>query len=216
MWAFVPFIVASCVHLVALFVGADALSTPSKWFLMPTLALGFLVALPRRRSELAIVGLIAIVLSWGGDVLLGMPGDLGFLIGLGCFLLAHAVYVLQFRRSLRVGRMPRSAVIFVVWWVALLIVLVPHLGALTLPVAAYGAVLGLSAATALATNRLVAIGATIFLASDTVLAFKLFWPDFSLWQVDFIIMAGYVSGQGLIAWGSVARARQLADDAVAG
>lgn len=216
VWVFLPFLLVSGTHLVALFIGADDLATPTKWFLMPALALGFLAALPRRRTELALVGLVAIALSWAGDVLLGMPGDVGFLVGLGLFFLAHAAYVIQFRRSLRERRMPRTAVIFVAWWIALLAVLLPHLGALTVPVAAYGVVLGLSAATALASNRAVAVGAGVFLASDTVLAFKMFWPDFALWQVDFIIMTGYVSAQGLIAWGSVTRAQAIAREQSAG
>lgn len=217
VWAFLPFFVVSGTHLVALFVGADGLATPSKWFLMPALALGFLLALPDRRTELAIVGLVALTVSWAGDVLLGMPGDILFLVGLGLFFLAHAAYVVQFRRSLRQRRIPRLAVvILVVWWGTLLVVLLPHLGALTLPVAAYGVVLALAAATALASNRAVAVGATLFLASDTLLSFKMFWPDFSLWQVDFIIMSGYISAQGLVAWGTVTRARELVSERRAG
>lgn len=208
-WGFVPFAAVGALHLATLAFGIDLWSTPTKALLMPALLGGFLVALPSRRTELAIVGCVAIVLSWLGDVLLASPGDLGFLVGLGAFLLAHAVYTVQFRRSLKLRPMPWLAVAYVPWWLALVVILAPHLGMLLVPVAAYGLVLGLSAATALASNRLVAVGALLFLLSDTVLAFKMFWPDFSLWQADVIIMIGYLAGQGLIAVGSVVRARAL-------
>lgn len=215
-WAFVPFAVAAALHLVVLFVGAEAWSIPTKALLMPALLVGFLVALPSRRTELAVVGSVAILLSWAGDIFLSTPGDLGFVVGLSFFLLAHAVYIVQFRRSLKQRGMPRVALLFIAWWVALLVVLAPHLGVLLVPVALYGAILGASAATALGSNRIVAIGALIFLLSDTLLAFKMFWPGFSLWQADFIIMFGYITGQGLIAWGTVRRARDLAGDALPG
>ncbi|MCC6855451.1 MAG: lysoplasmalogenase, partial [Microbacteriaceae bacterium] len=96
LWAFVPFLVVGVIHLAALFLGMEPLSSPTKYFLMPALLVGFLIALPRRRTELALVGSAAIVLSWLGDVLLSAPGDLGFLIGLGFFLLAHLAYIAQF------------------------------------------------------------------------------------------------------------------------
>lgn len=131
----------------------EPLSSPTKYFLMPALLVGFLIALPRRRTELALVGSAAIVLSWLGDVLLA-PGDLGFLIGLGFFLLAHLAYIAQFTRSLRVRRVPLIALVYVPWWVVLLIALTPYAGALVVPVAIYGAVLAVSAATAWAPTQL--------------------------------------------------------------
>ncbi|MEQ1736920.1 MAG: lysoplasmalogenase [Rhodoglobus sp.] len=209
-WAFSLFAAVGAVHLAILAVGAEAWSAPTKALLMPALLIGFLVALPSRRNELAAVGGVAVLLSWAGDVLLATPGNVGFLIGLVAFMLAHAVYLVQFRRSLKQRRIPRLALLYLAWWLALVVVLSPHLGALLIPVAIYGAVLGLSAAAALGTNRMVAVGALVFLLSDTVLAFKMFWPDFSLWQADLIIMFGYLVGQGLIAVGTVRRAEIIA------
>jgi alkenylglycerophosphocholine/alkenylglycerophosphoethanolamine hydrolase len=74
-------------------------------------------------------------------------------------------------------------------------------------VAVYGAVLGLSAATALGTNPTIAVGAGLFLLSDSVLACKLFLPGFGFWQQDLVIMALYCAGQGLIALGLVRATR---------
>jgi len=209
LWVpFVPFLLVSALHLVALFTGSVALSTPTKWFLMPALLIGFIVSQfgPAQRrlvGELPVLGSIAILFSWAGDILIATPGDIGFLLGLGAFFLAHVAYLVLFLRPLKRRRVPLVALVLVVWWAVLLIVLAPYLGALLIPVAIYGIVLGASAAAALGTGPWVATGAVLFLASDTLLAFKLFLPDFAVWQADFLIMLMYLAGQGLIAYGAV-------------
>ena len=72
----------------------------------------------------------------------------------------------------------------------------------------------LAVRTALGANRIVAVGALVFFVSDTLLGFKMFWPGFSLWQADFLIMLAYITGQGLIALGSVRHAQRSVGDAV--
>lgn len=208
LW-FVPFVVASCFHLGALFAnavgvaGADDVASASKPLLMLTLLGGFLAATPRPRGRIATWASAGIVLSLAGDVLFAQPGDVGFILGLGGFLLAHVAYTILFLGPLRVTRMPRLAAIYGLWWFALLALLLPHLGPLAFPVVVYGGILGLSAASALGTNRTIAVGAALFLLSDTVLACKLFLPGFQFWQQDFAIMVLYCAGQGLIALGVV-------------
>ena len=202
---FLPYVLVSLLQLVALAAGAATLAAASKWLLMPALGLALVLAAPRTRRARRVVGPAAagILFSWLGDVLLGTPGGLGFLLGLGAFLLAHVSYLVLFARGLRTRPVPVWAVVLVPWWVALLVVLGPHLGALFVPVAVYGLVLGGSAALALATNRFSAVGALLFLASDTVLALKLFLPGFALWQADAVIMLLYLLGEGLIVFGAV-------------
>jgi alkenylglycerophosphocholine/alkenylglycerophosphoethanolamine hydrolase len=208
LW-FVPFVVASVLHLGALFAsaagvsGAGELASASKPALMLTLLGGFLAATPRPRGPVAIWACVAIVLSLAGDVLFAQPGDVGFILGLGGFLLAHVAYTILFLGPLRTTGMPRLAALYGLWWFGLLALLLPHLGALAVPVVVYGGVLGLSAASALSTNRTIAVGAALFLLSDTVLACKLFLPGFEFWQQDFAIMVLYCAGQGLIALGVV-------------
>ncbi len=157
---------------------------------------------------------LGILLSWGGDVLFGMPGGIGFLLGLGGFLLAHVAYLILFRWPLRRRGLTWWAFAYLAWWLALMLVLGPHLGALIVPVAIYGAVLGASAAFALGTNPITAVGALLFLASDSILAFKLFWPGFALWQQDAIIMLLYCAGQGLIAFGAIRQGMRRARSSV--
>lgn len=207
LWGFLLFVIVAIVHLVALFTVSDSVAVPSKWLLMPALLVALLVALPSRRSEIAVWGGLAIVFSWAGDVLLGSPGGFGFVVGLGAFMIAHALYVVLFLRPLRTRRMPWFGYLYVVWWLCLVGVLAPYLGALLIPVALYGLVLGAAAALALGTNRVTAIGGAVFAVSDTILALKLFYPDFSLWQEDFVIMLLYITGQGLIIAGAVRYAR---------
>ncbi len=214
LW-FIPYVLATVVHLGALFASAAGVTsagdvaTATKPALMITLLLGLLASTPRPRGPIPAWASAAILLSLAGDVLLAQPGDIGFLVGLGAFLLAHLAYTALFLGPLRTRRMPRLAVAYGLWWFALLAVLLPHLGGLAVPVVLYGAVLGLSAAAALGTNRIVAIGAALFLLSDTLLAFKMFLPGFEFWQQDFVIMVLYTLGQGLMAVGIVREARRL-------
>lgn len=202
-WGFGVFVVVASVHLVALFVHANSVAVPTKALLMPALLLAFVVALPSWRTEITLWGSLALLLAWSGDVFLGAPGEVGFLVGLGSFLLAHVMYLLLYVRPLRTRRIPWYALIFGVWWVALVVLLVPFVGDLAIPVAIYGLVLCSAAAVAMGTTWLVALGAVTFLVSDTILAFKMFHPDFALWQADFVIMFFYIGGQALIILGTV-------------
>jgi uncharacterized membrane protein YhhN len=207
-WGFVPYVVVGVVHVGALVAGVTAVSGPTKIALMPALALALFVSLRRAPGAVGLWGGIALLFAWGGDILLSAPGDTGFIIGLGLFMLAHAAYLVLFLRPLRDRGIPPLALAYVPWWAALLVLLAPHLGVLLLPVAVYGLVLGASSAAALASTRIVAVGALLFLLSDTLLAFKLFYPGFQLWQQDAIIMVGYIAGQGLIIAGAVLHSRQ--------
>lgn len=200
---FTPYVLVGIVHLIALLVDAARLSTFTKPLLMPLLLAGLLFALPRWRSEVALLGSLGILFSFLGDTSLMYSGDLGFLLGLGFFLLAHVAYLVLFLRRLRMRRLPAWAAIYGLWWLALVLVLAPRTGVLLVPVAVYGLVLGAMGAFALRCNRLVAIGGALFVASDTLLGMNKFLPGFDLWQVDFLIMLSYLAAQGLIALGVV-------------
>ena len=200
---FVPYLIVSVVHLVALAIDADQVSTFTKPLLMPLLLAAFLFSLPRIRSELALLGSLGILFSWAGDVTLASPGDLGFLVGLGFFLLAHVAYIVLFLRKLRMRRLRPVALVYLAWWVVLVVVLAPHLGSLLVPVAVYGLVLGAMGAIGLSCNRWIAIGGALFVVSDTLLGLNRFLPGFDLWQVDTTIMLTYLVAQGFIAFGAI-------------
>ncbi|MFF1574427.1 lysoplasmalogenase [Leifsonia sp. NPDC058292] len=200
---FLPYTVVGILHLLALFFGAETISTLTKPLLMPALLLAFLLTLPRRRGEVALLGSLAILFGWLGDVSL-LDAGAGFLIGLGFFLLGHLAYLVLFLRRMRLRRRPRWwAAVYLVWWVALVGILAPHAGVLLAPLAVYGLILGALAAWGSTCNRWIAVGSASFLASDTLLGLDRFLPDFSVGQVDFLIMLTYLAGQALMAWGIV-------------
>lgn len=200
---FIPYLLVSVIHLVALAIDATQVSTFTKPLLMPLLLAAFLFSLPRIRSEIALLGSLGILFSWAGDVALAAPGDLGFLVGLGLFLLAHVAYIVLFLRKLRMRRLRPVALVYLAWWVALVLVLAPHLGSLLVPVAVYGLVLGAMGAIGLSCNRWIALGGALFVVSDTLLGLNRFLPGFELGQVDTAIMLTYVAAQGLIAFGAI-------------
>ena len=200
---FAPYGIIGLVHLVALAVGAETLATFTKPLLMPFLLAGLLFALPRWRTEVALLASLAILFSWAGDVGIASPGDVSFLVALGCFLLAHVAYIVVFLRKLRMRRVPLWGAGYLLWWVALVVLLAPYTGALLGPVAVYGLVLVGMGALALGCNSLVAIGGALFVTSDTLLGLNKFHPGFELWQVDTLIMLTYIAAQGLIALGVV-------------
>lgn len=206
---FVPYLVVSIVYLVAQYVGADSVTDFTKPLLMPTLLAGFLFALPRIRSEIAVLGTIAITLSWLGDITLGSVGEIWFLVGLGFFLLAHVAYVALFLRQLRTGPPNWWALVYAAWWVGLVVVLWPHLGNLLIPVAVYGLVLGAMGAIGLSCNRWIAIGGALFVVSDSLLGLNRFHPEFELPLVHVLIMLTYIAAQGLIAYGAIRTAYTL-------
>lgn len=199
-------------HLGTLLAEDSAGSTITKLWLMPALLIGFVLALSSlgmRPVAVLVLGSLGVLLSWAGDSLLASPGDLGFLLGLGAFLLAHVTYLVLFARPLRERALPRSAAVYLVWWVALLVVVGPSVGVLLVPVAVYGLVLAVSTGFALGTNPTTAVGALAFLASDTLLSFKLFVPGWEFYPIDAIIMTLYCAGQLLIVVGAVSRARTI-------
>jgi uncharacterized membrane protein YhhN len=100
--------------------------------------------------------------------------------------------------------------VYAVWWVALLLVLWPRLGALSIAVAAYGLVLGGTAALATRCHPLVVWGGAFFLASDTILAFRIFVPDAMPPWTSPLVMLTYTVGQGLIAAGAIVTLRRRA------
>lgn len=213
IWPFLPFAVLSVVHVVILAVApAGPLAMPTKLLLMPALALAALWAGRRTRPVGPLVLLIAaIALSWIGDgAAVFVPFAPELPVMLLFFGLAHLAYIALFWRNAAVRRLPWWALVYVVWWVGILVILLPHLGALTIAVAAYGVVLGLTAAFALRCLPLVAVGGAAFLASDTILAFRLFLPDAIPDWTSPAVMVTYTLGQGLIAAGVIVTLRRRA------
>lgn len=158
--------------------------------------------------------LLGLGFSLLGDIFLMLPMDL-FLAGLGAFLLAHLCYMSAFFAGSDARTRLVSIALFAVFGVANLAGLLPRLeNAMRVPVIAYVVALLLMAGFALARGRslraregaasavavsarLAAIGAALFVVSDTLLAWNRFGggiPLASLW-----VLATYFIAQWYIA-----------------
>ena len=211
---FTPYLVLCAIHLVLLETGPDWSVTATKALLMPLLALG--VVLAARRSAVATpwLLLLAIGLSWAGDVALSFPGM--FVVGLGAFLLAHVAYITVFLRMPDQRspdgrrRPPLWTLVYAAWFVGFVALLGPHTGGLLVPVALYGLVLGLMATFAAGRGLVMAIGGALFVASDSVLGLGRFLPGYEFALHDLTVMSTYLAAQLLISLGVLAALRAAA------
>ena len=209
LW-FLPFIAVSATHLVALFLGNRPIPHWTKGWLMVTLLAAFIGSVRWERTPVtrllpAVLALVAgIGFSWIGDTSLLYDDTTGFLTGLGAFLIAHLAYVFAFFR-LPGSRKPRGwiVLVYLIWFLVLLAVLGPETQLLLGPVALYGLVLALTGIVSSTVNVFAGIGGGLFVFSDSILGANRFVPDFPLWQVDFVIMVGYIGAQLCIVFGAV-------------
>lgn len=209
LWAFAPYAVASAIHVILLAVNSP-LAGPTKLALMPLLTLPVLVMAQnvRPRAVPALL-LVALLFSWLGDgagtffpSLPELPLMLGF------FGIAHVAYILLFARRLARRRMPWWALVYAAWWIAMIAVIGPHTGGLVIAVALYGLVLGGTAAFSTRCSTTIAVGGAFFLASDSILAFRLFLPGALPEWSSPAVMLTYTIGQGLIVAGALVSTRQ--------
>lgn len=175
-------------------------------------SIGLLVvsaALASSRESLLIA---ALGTSAVGDFFLGVrrlgsltPEKL-FLLGLVSFLIAHLFYVTLFAKATTgaVRRARKMACVLVVTVAAAsLVVLWPDLGPMRIPVLAYSLVLTAMALSAQWSRYpgLVAVGALLFVASDTMLAMSIFGHPFAGSRV--LVWVTYYLAQAMIAVGVV-------------
>lgn len=222
---FVPYAVVSVVHVIACF-GQYAFEGWTKLLLMPLLAAAvvasvlFVPGLRIRPVPTAALALLlgALVFSWLGD------GAATFFpmfeselpIMLACFGVAHIAYValMWWGRGIARRRLPAWSLIYVLAYLVLVALLLPHTKSLSVPVMAYGIVLVVTAGMATRCGRVIAWGGAFFLLSDAILAFRLFVPGTTVWTSG-VVMLTYTLGQGLLAYGIVAALRRRAEPAEA-
>ncbi len=218
---FIPYAVVSAVH-VGLLAVDHPFTYPTKLMLMPLLALAAVWAStairPLPRGPLLLL-LAAICFSWFGDgAAFFFPGLPELPMMLASFGLAHVGYVVLIWkvRGVARGGFPSWALVYAAAYVALMVVLLPRTGSLAVPVAIYGMLLVATAAMAARCGAVIAWGGAWFLASDSILAFRLFLPEIMPAWTSPAVMLTYALGQGLIVYGVVAalRARVRVADAV--
>lgn len=144
----------------------------------------------------------ALVLSLAGDVFLMLPGERWFLPGLVAFLLAHVAYIIGFNQALPpLAALALIPVIAVLDWIVLSRVVagVVRSGApeMRAPVIVYGIVLSLTLFSGWATwfrpawgwgaRVAAALGASLFFASDLLLAWDKFVQKSRAMQLAVIV-----------------------------
>ncbi|UUU34905.1 lysoplasmalogenase [Streptomyces sp. CA-210063] len=215
----VAFGLAAAVDLGSLAVGFTPGHVVAKPLLMPLLAAcAYVRGGPRPLTA-------ALLLGWGGDVLLLSDAEPAFLAGMGSFAVGHLCYLVLFERLGRLGRprtsapRARAARMSVVCGVAYGFALVaavaslwPGLPAdLRLPVAGYSALLTAMAWAAARLGPVTGLGGALFVVSDLLIATGVAeWPQ--LPRPDLWIMLTYLTAQYLLVHGALGTFHARAED----
>ncbi len=144
-----------------------------------------------------------------GDVLLGIDPEKLFTFGLGSFLIAHLLYIALFLLNLKRPVMLGAARLILLAFViasglVLTIWLWPGFGSLALPVVLYIVVITTMAVTSLTAGfktPAIAVGAMLFMVSDSLIAIGKFKRPFAYGA--YLVWAFYYVGQYCIAMGFV-------------
>lgn len=186
----------------------------TKPLLMFSLGIFFYQVAPKPLEALGKLVLLALFLSWLGDVLLMFQNyeQLYFLLGLISFLLAHICYVFAFTKTPKTAKSSwkpslLATIVYLLIGFVSISYLKAGLGAMLIPVIVYSLTIILM--NIMAVNRLdkvnttsfwwVLIGAVSFLISDSILAINKFHSPIA--AASFWIMATYCFGQYAIAVG---------------
>lgn len=187
-----------------------------KSLIIPILMILFIVNLKLFSNRLNLIMLAGLFFSWAGDVVLEFEGL--FIPGLGCFLLAHVMYLVVFFKT------PGRNVIFQKRWYLLIPVILSGAGLILylyndladmrIPVILYSIVI-LTMLTG-AINRLekvnrtsyylVLAGAILFVISDSAIAINKFIHHFD--SSGIVVMTTYIIAQYLIVSGYIKQSKR--------
>lgn len=187
-----PFILLSFTHLISLFISELPIETITKPLLMPSLLFYFLGTAPQ--SPLNKYVSIALIFSFLGDTLLMFveQNELFFLTGLISFFIAHLVYIIinmSTKNTYEKGLKPQwQDIFFVLFGLVMFSVIKSGLGEMYFPALVYTVIICLMAITARKRWKksdstsfwLVMLGASFFLISDSLLAYREFVQEFPL------------------------------------
>ena len=213
--AILAVLASSLVAIVATFLPGRT-GTWLHWIFKPlTTLLVFALLLPGdfRTTFPGMAVAAGLLLSLAGDIFLMLPGD-RFLGGLASFLLAHVAYVAAFSSGVGLLPHPWVAVPYALATIGWLPLLWPGLRRrLRMPVVLYSSLLALMAAQAggralelgTTASLLGAVGAALFLVSDSLLALDRFRVRFRWAKAA--VLATYWAAQALIALSAAGFAR---------
>lgn len=199
--------------LLALGYVVTTLYTPYSWgFLLKASPILLLAVIVFTRSALPAKWMLlgAILCSACGDMLLALPIENSFILGLSAFALAHVLYACFLYHWHDVTRLTSLTIgLFAAYVVSMLFLLVPAVGALLAPVLAYFVVISLmffSAFVARTQSYTLRVGAILFVTSDSLLAINAFITPLPFQSV--LVMSSYYAAQYFIATGCMALAKE--------
>lgn len=214
------FLSAALAVAFALLVRAEYASALTQVFVFKPLATGLVIALVfplawGASDSYARLVLAGLTCSMAGDVFLMLPSD-RFVAGLASFLVAHLFYIGAFTRDGGFTRGSATALPLAAIGIILLALFWPFLGALRPPVLAYMLVILVMAWQALERSRhdshdgawWGAVGAVLFVASDSALGLARFRGDFPGSRA--LVLVTYYLAQWMIATSALVRAGRLA------
>ena len=200
--ALVTLAAVSAGHLGAQLIDPDGIiASLTQVLLMPVLAWFLVSTVPSTRPRLVRLTLLALGFSWLGDTLPRIASeDAGFLLMVGCFLLAQLTYAVAFLPYWRASIVRRSPILLVPYAAGLArLVAVTHVraGPLLVPLIFYGLALGTMAVLATGLGWVAGIGGALFFVSDSLIALRAF-ADVTLPAHGFWVMLTYLLGQTLL------------------
>ncbi|HET9747408.1 MAG TPA: lysoplasmalogenase [Chitinophagaceae bacterium] len=207
------YLLALAVDLFAAYTGSETIRYVSKPLLMPLLTGLFIFSTKGSFSGLKKWVILALAFSWLGDVLLMFESTNSnyFIFGLIAFLIAHVFYIVLFDQ-VRVKENFKQSLVpllpIAVYYILLISLLQPHLGAMQKPVRIYGLIISIMLSFAADLWRLkdkqaslfIISGALLFVASDSLLAINKFYEQFE--YAGIAVMLTYGIAQLLITLGA--------------
>jgi uncharacterized membrane protein YhhN len=186
------------------------------FYLKPLLLLPLIIAVFISTSfKNKIILLIALVFSWLGDILLlfVFKDAIYFMLGLAAFLIAHIFYIVLFVKELEKANgkieFKKGLILIAIYLITMLLVLVPHLGGLTIPVIIYAITISIMLYMAYLlsfhcpkpASVYLLTGAISFILSDSILAFDKFYQPIPMSAL--LIMATYLYAQWALVRGCI-------------
>lgn len=206
------FIAFGVLYLLLLLFGNDVLT----WYLKPLLVPFLFYAVVKSERFVTKKWLLsALFFSWIGDCILMFAdqSELYFIFGLAAFLVAHILFIVLFTKqkakivSFKKPLFWLGFVVATFYLIGMLSLLLPTLGDLKFPVAAYALIITVMLKTALKgtfdwepkSKYQVFLGAIFFVVSDSILAINKFHTSIPL--ASFWIMLTYLMAQFCITDG---------------
>ncbi len=200
------FTIVFVIQLLAIIIQNETLRTATKPLLLLVLMLYYVF----NTSKKSIIVIAGIALSWLGDVLLIFQenNEMFFTFGLASFLIAQLMYAYYFTVQFKNRQQKFSKILMLVvglYAAGIYFLLLPKLGAMQIPVLIYALSIScmlIAAVQLFLINKkylLCAIGAILFVASDSILAINKFHTQFL--SASFLVMLTYGLAQFLIIAG---------------